>query len=308
MQVFLKKRGDSIDLLGKDVKGYPRHTIEEICNSASLYDLLTRVPAPLVLFDENGNQLSGDNILKAINVSTLLESGDVSGLSGFSGYVNTSNPIYKTIANDGDVISEGDLIFADTRNGSFSLILPATPRNAGNIEIVDIGYTCSTNPLTLYRNGNTINKKTENFILDVSQDHISLLFNDIFNNWDLTILGTFRLSGENGSLTSVEKTVLNNGETINPNTFVFLDTAGGSFSMLLPANPANGDIVEIADSGDFCGTNSFTINRNGKKINSLAEDFVLDENLANIRLVFNVSVDSWDVVFLGIYNFEEEQD
>jgi hypothetical protein len=54
------------------------------------------------------------------------------------------------------------------------------------------------------------------------------------------------------------------------------DTSGGAFTITLPATPASGDSINVADSGHIFGTNNLTIGRNGSTIEAEAADFILD--------------------------------
>ena len=73
LKVFLKRSGDSIDLIGPDVLGKPIRTLEEVCRSISLDSLLSL--GHLTLWDENGDQITGTDMSRATNLSTLIDSG-----------------------------------------------------------------------------------------------------------------------------------------------------------------------------------------------------------------------------------------
>jgi hypothetical protein len=69
-----------------------------------------------------------------------------------------------------------DSIAADTSGGVFTITLPATPSTGDFINIADSGHTFSTNNLTLGRNGSTIESEAANFIIDVSNVFVSLIY------------------------------------------------------------------------------------------------------------------------------------
>jgi hypothetical protein len=69
-----------------------------------------------------------------------------------------------------------DSIAADTSAGAFTITLPATPSTGDFINIADSGHTFSTNNLTLGRNGSTIESEAANFIIDVSNVFVSLIY------------------------------------------------------------------------------------------------------------------------------------
>lgn len=56
----------------------------------------------------------------------------------------------------------------------------------------------------------------------------------------------------------------------------FLNTAGGTFTMTLPASPAAGDQVGFTDYGGTFGTINLTIGRNGSQIMGSAADLTCD--------------------------------
>jgi hypothetical protein len=93
-----------------------------------------------------------------------------------------------------------------------------------------------------------------------------------------------------GGLTYVVKTA-------NYTTFdkegVLADTSGGAFTVTLPATPATGAQVVVADSGSFWGTNNLTVGRNGSTIGGLAQDLVCDITGASVQLVYDGS--TWEV-------------
>ena len=81
--------------------------------------------------------------------------------------------------------------------------------------------------------------------------------------------------------------------TTQNNEGVLANTALGAFTITLPAAPAVGNQVVVADSyGDF-GANALTIGRNGSTIENLAEDLILDINGVSVQLVYTGS--TWDV-------------
>jgi hypothetical protein len=93
-----------------------------------------------------------------------------------------------------------------------------------------------------------------------------------------------------GGLTYVVKTA-------NYTTFdkegVLADTSGGAFTVTLPATPATGAQVVVADAGANWGTNNLTVGRNGSTIGGLAENLVCDITGASVQFVYDGS--TWEV-------------
>ena len=76
----------------------------------------------------------------------------------------------------------------------------------------------------------------------------------------------------------------------------FANTAGGAFTMNLPAGVA-GAIVSVADYGDNFGTNALTISANGSdKISGETQDAVLETSGESATLVFVDSTEGWVTV------------
>jgi hypothetical protein len=93
-----------------------------------------------------------------------------------------------------------------------------------------------------------------------------------------------------GGLTYVVKTA---NYTTQDKEGVLADTSGGAFTVTLPATPATGAQVVVADSGSFWGTNNLTVARNGSTIGGLAEDLICDITGASVQFVYDGS--TWEV-------------
>ena len=81
--------------------------------------------------------------------------------------------------------------------------------------------------------------------------------------------------------------------TIINNQGILANTALGAFTITLPASPAAGNQVVVADSYGVFGANAVTIARNGSTIENAAEDLILDIDGASVQLVYTGS--TWDV-------------
>jgi hypothetical protein len=93
-----------------------------------------------------------------------------------------------------------------------------------------------------------------------------------------------------GGLTYVVKTA---NYTTQDKEGVLADTSGGAFTVTLPATPATGAQVVVADSGSFWGTNNLTVARNGETIGGLAQDLVCDITGASVQFVYDGA--TWEV-------------
>lgn len=74
---------------------------------------------------------------------------------------------------------------------------------------------------------------------------------------------------------------------------VLANTAGGAFTVTLPATPATGAQVIVADASGNWGTNNLTIGRNGSTIEGVAEDLVCDISGVSVQLVYSGT--TWEV-------------
>ena len=74
---------------------------------------------------------------------------------------------------------------------------------------------------------------------------------------------------------------------------VLADTTSAPFTVTLPAAPATGAQVVVADSGGTWGTNNLTIGRNGSTISNVAQDLVCDISGVSVQLVYDGT--TWEV-------------
>ena len=96
LKVFIDNVGDSIDLIGPDVTGKPMRTLEAVCRSISLDNLISL--GHLTLWDENGAQLTSADASNATNLATLANGGS-------GGTSTTTKRGSEAIADDTDSIS-----------------------------------------------------------------------------------------------------------------------------------------------------------------------------------------------------------
>jgi hypothetical protein len=68
---------------------------------------------------------------------------------------------------------------------------------------------------------------------------------------------------------------------------ILADTSGGAFTVTLPATPATGAQVIVADPTGDWDTNNLTIGRNGETISGVAQDLVCDISGASVQLVYD---------------------
>lgn len=85
----------------------------------------------------------------------------------------------------------------------------------------------------------------------------------------------------------VEYIVKTANYTASANEGILADTSGGAFTVTLPATPATGDVVVVADPTGDWGTNNLTVGRNGSTIADVAQDLVCDISGVSVQLVYD---------------------
>jgi len=73
---------------------------------------------------------------------------------------------------------------------------------------------------------------------------------------------------------------------------ILADTNGGTWTLTLPASPATGDTVTVADPDDW-SANNLTIGRNGSTIEGDAADMTMDIGGALVRFVYDGT--TWEI-------------
>ena len=68
---------------------------------------------------------------------------------------------------------------------------------------------------------------------------------------------------------------------------VQIDTTNNIVTMTLPASPVQNDAIQVVDAGGNFQTNNLTVARNGETIMGVADDLVVDYNIASFGLVYN---------------------
>ncbi len=93
-----------------------------------------------------------------------------------------------------------------------------------------------------------------------------------------------------GGLTYIVKTA---NYTAQDKEGVLANTTSGAFTVTLPATPATGAQVVVADAGGVWGTNNLTVGRNGSTISNVAQDLVCDISGVSVQLVYDGT--TWEV-------------
>ena len=78
---------------------------------------------------------------------------------------------------------------------------------------------------------------------------------------------------------------------------ILANTSGGAFTIYLPASPAAGNTIVIADYAGTFATSNLTIASNGNKILGTIQDLVLNVSNRNATLVYTDSTRGWIILF-----------
>ena len=85
--------------------------------------------------------------------------------------------------------------------------------------------------------------------------------------------------------------------SILPGEILLIDTtAGTELTLTMPANPSQGDRINLIDAAGQCGTTKAVIARNGNKIANLAEDLDFDIKNASLELIYTGSSYGWSIL------------
>jgi hypothetical protein len=92
--------------------------------------------------------------------------------------------------------------------------------------------------------------------------------------------------------------------TADPNPAVtgvgyFADTTSAAFTITLPATPAAGAVIGIADYANTFATNNLTVGRNGSNIGGVAENATLKVNGVSVTFVYVDATQGWIVTDSG---------
>ena len=110
------------------------------------------------------------------------------GYTGSNGYVGSQGPagsstVPWTPYTTDYTASNGDRIIANSIFGSFTITLPNSPSTGDYIQITD-GYDLSLYPVTVLRNGSTIEGYADNIILDLKGSTFEFLYS--WTTWQVT--------------------------------------------------------------------------------------------------------------------------
>jgi collagen type VII alpha len=216
-----------------------------------------------------------------------------SGSAGFTGSIGLLD--WAPITGNHTAVNRQRLLL-NSSSGSFTLTLPAAPATGTYIQLTD-GANLATNPVTVNRNGSTIESSANNLILDVPNATFEFIYDG--TTWQFTSTsgprGDVGYTGSVGFMGSAglqDWIVVNSTHTAVDKQRLIVDTSAGAFTLTLPITPAVGTYVQITDGANLL-TNPLTVARNGSTIEGIAQDFVMDVPNATFEFIYDGA--TWQV-------------
>ena len=144
--------------------------------------------ASTIKVDNIQNQCGANIIKEDSNTITLGASGDTVTLaSGASqtGFGRTGTVDWQTgsIKTATFTAANGEGYFANTSGGIFTINLPSSPSAGNIISVKDYINSFATNNLTIGRGGSPIDGNTENLVLDIDGQSVTLIYVDGTRGW-----------------------------------------------------------------------------------------------------------------------------
>jgi len=135
------------------------------------------------------------------NIDLSDPTGGTSGIYFNDGtYQTTASSLNYSIKNSNYTAVNNDKLLCDTSAGTFTVTLPITPAFGTTIIIYDRA-NFSTNPLTIARNGSTIENLADDFSIDVGQTRTEFVYDGA--TWHLYVsIGPRGFAGTPASTTA----------------------------------------------------------------------------------------------------------
>jgi hypothetical protein len=231
----------------------------------------------------------------AVTVSTADITGTLGIGNGGTGQTSFTNGQLLIGNSTGNTLTPATLTAGSgvtITNGSGAITVAFSGPGAGSVTSVDVsggttGLTTSGGPIT---SSGTV---TLAGTLAAANGGTGLTASGTTGNV-LTSNGTTWTSSAPAGITYT--TTKTSNYTASANDGVLTNTTAGAFTVTLPASPANGAQVIVADAAGTWGTNNLTVGRNGSNIADVAQDLVCDISGASVQFVYNSSgTASWEV-------------
>lgn len=180
------------------------------------------------------------------------------GSGGGGGNGTLSDWILKT---SNYTANSGDRIIADTSAGSFNITLPASPGTGNSVTILD-GSDWSLNPITIYRNGSTIENISDNMYSNNKGVVIELVYNGNagVNTWQVvSTLGPKGDTGASGGNSGNTSYISTAAYTVTANDYYVGINYPGTVNITLPSSTTTGRMIVIKDESGNCSNNPIIV-------------------------------------------------
>lgn len=105
-------------------------------------------------------------------------------------------------------------------------------------------------------------------------------------------VGPSGATGPTGAGAEINYLIKTSNYTANNSDYIIANTVSGTFNITLPATPATGNYVVIADGGNF-SDNMLVVSRNGNTIEGVADDLGINVRQTINTLIYDGS--TWQV-------------
>jgi hypothetical protein len=215
---------------------------------------------------------------------------------------NTAEPISKSDTNEWnwiESINPDDYYDKSSVDDKLKTDVPA------NAVFTDTTYTVKDGELSEKNFTNTLKNKLDDLDNDYYDKNeiddklkTDVPANAVFTDTtytDAEIKTKYETNNDTNAFTDNEKisvsrilmpTTKSNNYTATSYDLVLCDTSSSAFTLTLPANPSNFDIIGLLDYKGSFESNNLTLGRNGKKIMNLEEDMTIDVNNSSLELIY----------------------
>lgn len=170
----------------------------------------------------------------------------------------------------------GALYPFDTSAGSFNVPFPSAPSTGDVFAGFDEKGTWNINPITLVKNGtDKIEGDLTTVLKNVENGYFKYIYSGETQGW----IDVNKIEKPQGVIYTWVAITSSTSVTAQPNTgyYVYTDGAGGPTTIQLPASPTFGDVIRVVDRQGSAGVSPINILRNGKKIQNIDSDVVINE-------------------------------
>ena len=225
------------------------------------------------------------------------------GSQGIPGYTGSQGALSSWVIKTANYTAiANDRIITNSSGGTFTISLPASPSVGTYIQITD-GWDLSTTPVTVARNGSTIEGLSDDVLLDIQGVTYEFIYAN--STWQVTATagaqgpigytgsaGTAGPIGYTGSA-SVDgltpETISTNTLAVNSKLYILTAT----LTLTLPSSPTTGNRIGILNlTNDVLSV----VARNGSNIMGVAEDLTIDVLKASFELYYIDSTTGWAIL------------